>query len=1052
MELCEGQIIDGLFRITKPGFAQGAAGEIHLALDSSNRAIALKFLRADSGIGNVEKFKGEYQTLLKFCHPNVARAFHFGRHEGRFFIASEFVEGEEFQKGVRGVRPSQVIPLFIQALEGLEAIHNLCMLHLDLKSSNVLVTEEGQVKIIDFGFSSALEKLPPASIRGAIPYMAPEMVRTRPVDNRADLFSLGVLFYYSVTGKYPFPARNRALGDFAKMRAIVEKENPPPKPSGQNKNIPAYLDDILLCLLAGDPDERFGTARAVINALKTRHPEDYKETPASRGAYLIPEGRAHIGRVREQQRIFSALDQLEKGRQPQDSVFQIEGGEGTGKSHLLRKIKERAEQKAEKISIHFLELPRHPQEFPDGDEWPAEWTALLNRRLAENERPILVLVDNARSLSPVLENLVERAAERKRNPVPFQNQRPVLVCLSSEKCESDLPAAVRIRLKAFSEGEISSYLLATPALRHKKPPKAWIEELYHQTGGNPRSLARRLELQDSRGLLFDLNGDIHVARLEDDSLEFAASQAFMPNVVGELTVHERGILEWLALWTRRDFLKTAPLADLQELTGKAHLLPCLNHLASRGLVERDRKTGGWFFPNFSPLPALIYQSLDPAARESRHQKIHDILPEGEARLFHRAMGCRNTGALRAILRLFRRFLFEEGRTAVPKELLERGLEISAPGNAKLRDFLLGLLARACFSGSEYAKAKAFCEEGLHALKQFKNPPRVLTAELVTSLLPALLETRQFEEAQKVIDATLKRFNGFPHSHYAPVLLNFRGRIFYKKYFLSKKNGKAFLVKAREVYEQSELLEKDLKPVRRNLIRNNDLGIILQALGNHRSAVKKMEARLKRLRANPGVFIELNTLFCLAEAHRFLKNYPKAFRRAREAVQLARKTGQGKWIVYAHHILAGIHQHLALDRLQAGRKSLARRQYARALKENVCCLAASTCLEDKKEAGLYAVGTFLRAGQCCLELERPEEALEYFRAAQNHDPPEIYQSQISLGLGEYYLRKKDFARAAKSLNRCAAVTKKLPSHLAKLSEAQIRKARADLRRLLTQQGR
>src|SRR3989338_4930007 len=157
MEIREGQVIDGLFRVTKSRFKKGGEGEIHLACDRQGRTVVLKFLQHHKIEQNKGQLKREYQTLLKFSHPSVARVYHFGEHDGQFFIVYEFVEGEEFRVALLGKKPEEKIPQYIQLLEALEAIHIEGMLHLDIKSANVLITKDGKVKLVDFGLAIARE-------------------------------------------------------------------------------------------------------------------------------------------------------------------------------------------------------------------------------------------------------------------------------------------------------------------------------------------------------------------------------------------------------------------------------------------------------------------------------------------------------------------------------------------------------------------------------------------------------------------------------------------------------------------------------------------------------------------------------------------------------------------------------------------------------------------------------------------------------------------------------------------------------------------------------
>ncbi|MBU4483846.1 protein kinase, partial [bacterium] len=170
MSVTTNQIIDG-YKILRTDIGRGGWGVVHLAQDSKGNKVALKFLDRENLLKHcrmeavhregvtvetiedevsklfgdkVETFKSEYQNIKKFSHPNVARAYSFGFFGDQFYIASEYVEGRPLARTCRDLKPDEMVPLFIQSLLGLEAIHKHGLLHLDIKSANILVTGDGR--------------------------------------------------------------------------------------------------------------------------------------------------------------------------------------------------------------------------------------------------------------------------------------------------------------------------------------------------------------------------------------------------------------------------------------------------------------------------------------------------------------------------------------------------------------------------------------------------------------------------------------------------------------------------------------------------------------------------------------------------------------------------------------------------------------------------------------------------------------------------------------------------------------------------------------------
>jgi serine/threonine protein kinase len=255
----------------------GGMGMVYEAEDTRlGRRVAIKLLhdRAALNPDGLERFRQEARTASALNHPNICTVYDVGDHEGLPFIVMELVEGPTLRE-LEKKRPLQiatVLRITIQVAEALDALHARGIIHRDLKSTNVLVTETGHAKVMDFGIAklsrsdlhapgsdlatgTAQFSLTGTGITvGTVAFMSPEQARGEIPDRRSDLFSLGVVLYEMITGKLPFPGRTAAVV----FEAILNRE--PPPPGTLNPSTPSELDQITLKALEKDRETRYQTA------------------------------------------------------------------------------------------------------------------------------------------------------------------------------------------------------------------------------------------------------------------------------------------------------------------------------------------------------------------------------------------------------------------------------------------------------------------------------------------------------------------------------------------------------------------------------------------------------------------------------------------------------------------------------------------------------------------------------------------------------------------------------------------------------------------------
>ena len=200
----------------------GGMGEVYRARDAKlNRDIALKVLpdAFARDTDRLARFGREAQVVAALNHPHIVTIFSIEEHDGVPFMTMELIEGSTLDEVIPGggLAPARFFDIAIALADALSAAHRKHIIHRDLKPTNVMVTDEGRVKVLDFGLARAVDAdaiglgedvtrlgTEVGTIVGTMPYMSPEQIEARPLDHRTDLFSLGVMLYELVTGARPF--------------------------------------------------------------------------------------------------------------------------------------------------------------------------------------------------------------------------------------------------------------------------------------------------------------------------------------------------------------------------------------------------------------------------------------------------------------------------------------------------------------------------------------------------------------------------------------------------------------------------------------------------------------------------------------------------------------------------------------------------------------------------------------------------------------------------------------------------------------------------------
>jgi len=268
-ELLPGTTLAGKYKIIEV-LGQGGMGVVYKAEDTRlNRSVALKFLPPEL-IQNEEareRFALEARAAAGLSHPNICTIHEIDEQEGKSFISMEYVEGQSLKERIdRGsLRTEDVLNIAIQVAEGLEEAHKKGIIHRDIKSANIMVTEKGQAKVMDFGLAKVKGTTlltREGTTLGTVAYMSPEQAKGQEVDHRSDIWSLGVVMYEMLSRQLPFQGDREA----SILYSVVHEE---PKPLKDIKrDLPPELQQIMNRALKKNPESRYRSAADMLKDLR----------------------------------------------------------------------------------------------------------------------------------------------------------------------------------------------------------------------------------------------------------------------------------------------------------------------------------------------------------------------------------------------------------------------------------------------------------------------------------------------------------------------------------------------------------------------------------------------------------------------------------------------------------------------------------------------------------------------------------------------------------------------------------------------------------------
>ncbi len=277
--IVKGQKINDRYEIIR-SIGEGGMANVYLALDTIlDRRVAVKVLRGD--LANDEKFVRRFQreaiSASSLSHPNIVEMYDVGEDNGNYFIVMEYVEGKSLKSLIKkrgGLTLPEVLDIMLQLTDGIACAHNSYIIHRDIKPQNILVLDDGRVKITDFGIAQALKRgelTETNSVMGSVHYLPPEQANGTGTTIKSDIYSLGIVMFELLTGKVPFKGEN------AVEIALKQMKEPMPSIHTYKEGIPQSIENIILKAAAKNPKNRYDTVLEMQEDIKTALSKDRED-------------------------------------------------------------------------------------------------------------------------------------------------------------------------------------------------------------------------------------------------------------------------------------------------------------------------------------------------------------------------------------------------------------------------------------------------------------------------------------------------------------------------------------------------------------------------------------------------------------------------------------------------------------------------------------------------------------------------------------------------------------------------------------------------------
>ena len=269
--ISKGQKINERYEVIR-SIGEGGMANVYLGYDTIlDRNVAIKILRGDlSGDEKfVRRFQREALSASSLAHPNIVEMYDVGEDDGLYYIVMEYVDGKTLKQLLKkrgNLTLSEAIDIMLQLTDGMAHAHDSYIVHRDLKPQNVMIKDDGQIKITDFGIAMALNSTQLTqtnSVMGSVHYLPPEQASGKGSTIKSDIYSIGIIFYELLSGSLPF------RGDNAVEIALKHMRDPLPSLRDENPAIPQSIENIIMRATAKNPKNRYEDTRTMHDDLLT---------------------------------------------------------------------------------------------------------------------------------------------------------------------------------------------------------------------------------------------------------------------------------------------------------------------------------------------------------------------------------------------------------------------------------------------------------------------------------------------------------------------------------------------------------------------------------------------------------------------------------------------------------------------------------------------------------------------------------------------------------------------------------------------------------------
>ena len=335
--ITKGQKINDRYEIIR-SIGEGGMANVYLGYDTIlDRNVAIKVLRGD--LSNDEKFVRRFQrealSASSLAHPNIVEMYDVGEDDGTYYIVMEYVEGKTLKQLLkkRGTLTlSEAIDIMSQLTDGMAHAHDSYIIHRDLKPQNIMIKDDGQIKITDFGIAMALNSTQLTqtnSVMGSVHYLPPEQASGKGSTIKSDIYSMGIIFYELLSGSLPF------RGDNAVEIALKHMREPLPSLREDNPAIPQSIENIIRKATAKNPKNRYDNARSMHEDLLTALDDERMDEEVYQYKYPENENEGKKNKKKNEEAELEEVEEDLTAENTDDIATKIEDEEETKNKKII---------------------------------------------------------------------------------------------------------------------------------------------------------------------------------------------------------------------------------------------------------------------------------------------------------------------------------------------------------------------------------------------------------------------------------------------------------------------------------------------------------------------------------------------------------------------------------------------------------------------------------------------------------------------------------------------------------------------------------------------